>query len=290
MTRDARHEPFYDANREWWDGVVPIHEASRGYNREGFLRGEKPLCPVELAELGPHVAGKSLLHLQCHFGMDTLNWARLGATVTGLDFSAPAIEAARRLSAESGVPGRFVQANVYDAPEALGETFDVVYTGIGALNWLPEVCAWARAAAACVKPSGRLYVYEGHPVLWTLDEARADQQLVMAQHYFERPEPTPGGGDSTYVDGPRFAPRRNYEWNHGLGEIVSALLDARLRLEFLHEHPEVPWQALPWLEPTGRGTTGVDGRYQANRMWRLPEAQRGLAPLMYSLSALRPAE
>ena len=120
MARDPKHEPFYEANRAWWDRVVPIHEASRGYDREGFLRGEKPLCPVELAELGPLVPGKRLLHLQCHFGMDTLNWARLGASVTGLDFSGPAIDAARRLSAESGIPGRFVHANVYDAAEALG--------------------------------------------------------------------------------------------------------------------------------------------------------------------------
>ncbi len=132
------HDPtWFDTNRAWWDAVVPVHEASRGYNREGFLRGEKPLCPVELAELGPRVAGKNLLHLQCHFGMDTLNWARLGATVTGLDFSLPAIEAARRLWNESGIAGRFVHANVHDAPAALGETFDIVYTGIGALNWLP---------------------------------------------------------------------------------------------------------------------------------------------------------
>src|SRR5438270_13206705 len=141
---------FSEANRAWWNAVVPIYEASRGYDREGFLRGEKPLCPVELAELGPRVAGKSLLHLQCHFGMDTLNWARLGATVTGLDFSAPAIEAARRLSADSGIAGRFIQANVYEAATATGETFDIVYTGIGALNWLPDIRAWVKVVAACL--------------------------------------------------------------------------------------------------------------------------------------------
>jgi SAM-dependent methyltransferase len=287
MPRDPRHQPYFDANRSWWDTVVPIHEASRGYDREGFLRGEKPLCPVELAELGPHVASKRLLHLQCHFGMDTLNWARLGAAVTGLDFSAPAIEAARRLSADSGIPGHFVHANVYDAPAVLSAEFDVVYTGVGALNWLPDVRGWARAATACLRPGGLLYVYEGHPMMWTLDDQREDRLLVARERYFELPEPTPFEGDSTYVDGPRFAPRRNYEWNHGLGEIVSAVIDAGLRVEFLHEHREVPWQALPWMEPVGRGTMGADGRYQSNRMWQLPEAQRQLVPLMYSLRAAK---
>jgi len=244
---------------------------------------------VERAELGPRVAGKTLLHLQCHFGMDTLNWARLGATVTGLDFSELAIDAARRLSAESGIPGRFVGANVYDAYQVLGEAFDVVYTGIGALNWLPDVRGWARVAAACVAPGGLLYLYEGHPMLWTLDEQRDDQQLVVKTRYFELSEPTAWEGDTTYVDGPKVPHRRNYEWNHGLGEIVSAVVEAGLRIEFVHEHREVPWQALPWMEPIGPGTTSADGRYQSNRMWRLPDAQRDLAPLMYSLLATKPA-
>lgn len=287
--RDPKHERYYDANRSWWDQVVPIHEASRGYDREGFLRGEKPLCPVELAELGPLVPGKRLLHLQCHFGMDTLGWARLGASVTGLDFSGPAVEAARRLSAESGIPGRFIHANVYDAPAALGgEQFDVVYTGIGALNWLPDVRAWARVAAACVRPGGILYLYEGHPVLFILDPERKDGLLVARERYFEMPAPLASETTTTYVDGPSFEPRRNYEWNHGLGELVTAVVEAGLRIDFVHEHREIPWQALPWMEPVGPGATGADGRYQANRMWRLPEPQRDVVPLMVSLRATKP--
>lgn len=288
MTEDAKRDLYYETNRRWWDGVVPIHEASRGYDREGFLRGEKPLCPVELAELGPRVAGKSLLHLQCHFGMDTLAWARLGARVTGLDFSEPAIEAARRLSADSGIPGRFVHANVYDAAQVLGETFDIVYTGIGALCWLPDVAGWARVAAACVAPGGALYLYESHPVLWALGE-RDDGVLALEQPYFERPEPDLWEGDTTYTDGPKVPFRRNYGWNHGLGEIVNALIAAGLRLEFVHEHREVAWRALPSLLPVGADAApGADGRYQSNRMWRLPDAQRDLAPLMYSLLACKP--
>jgi SAM-dependent methyltransferase len=289
MPHDPKHDPHYAVNRAWWDGVVPIHEASKGYDRDGFLRGEKPLCPVERDELGPLVAGKTLLHLQCHFGMDTLSWARLGATVTGLDFSGPAIAAARQLSAQSGIPARFVAANVYDAREALGgETFDVLYTGIGALNWLPNVHAWARVAAACVRAGGILYLYECHPVLFMLDETRSDGLLVVKQPYFERPEPILYESDATYVDGPKLEQRETRMWNHGVGELVTALLEAGLALEYVREHREVPWQALPWMEPVGAGTVGADGRYQSNRTWRLPEPQRELVPLMLSVLARKP--
>jgi SAM-dependent methyltransferase len=289
MACDPRHSPHFETNRAWWDGVVPIHEASRGYDRDGFLRGEKTLCPVELAELGPHVVGRTLLHLQCHFGMDTLNWARRGASVTGLDFSEPAIEAARRLSADSAIPGRFLCTNVYDAPAALGERFDVVYTGIGALNWLPDIRRWAEVVAACVRPGGLFYLYEGHPMLWTLDAERTDEQLVVRERYFENPDPAIFEGDSTYVDGPKFPRRRTCEWNHGVGEIVTALLAAGFAIEFVHEHREIPWQALPWMEPLGAGPPGADGRYQSKRMWRLPTAQRELVPLMLSILARAPA-
>src|SRR5258706_15747993 len=145
MPRDPKHDPHYAVNRAWWDSVVPIHEASKGYDRDGFLRGEKPLCPVERDELGPLVAGKTLLHLQCHFGMDTLSWARLGATVTGLDFSEPAIEQARALAKQIGIDdATFVQSDLYEAHSALDGRYDIVYTGIGALCWLHAIRGWAR--------------------------------------------------------------------------------------------------------------------------------------------------
>ncbi len=293
MPRDPEHEAAFAANRTWWDGVVPVHEASRGYDREGFLRGEKLLCPVERAELGPLVAGRTLLHLQCHFGMDTLNWARLGADVTGLDFSEPAIDAARRLSLESGIPARFVVADVYDAASAIPEPFDVVYTGIGALCWLPDIGEWARVVAACLRPGGILYVYEGHPMLWTLESERRDGELTVSFPYFERVEATMEESDRTYVDGPPLPRRRTYQWNHGLGEIVTAVIDAGLRLQFVHEHREVAWKALPTMEAVRVESVGqaqddvVGARYQSDRMWRLPRAQRDLVPLMYSLSALK---
>ncbi len=133
-----------ELNRRWWDERVPIHTASEFYGVEAFKAGGTTLCPFELEEVGD-VAGKRLLHLQCHFGLDTLSWARRGASVVGLDFSEPAIEAANRLASETGIDGTFVAADLYDAEAALGgERFDIVYTGLGALNWLPDLRRWAQ--------------------------------------------------------------------------------------------------------------------------------------------------
>lgn len=282
---DASREQYFAVNRARWDESVPIHVASRGYDMEGFLRGEKSLCPVELDEVGD-VRGKTLLHLQCHFGMDTLNWARLGARVTGLDFSAPAIEQARALAQRIGVgDATFVQSNVYDARDAIDGQFDVVYTGVGALCWLPDVHAWAAVAASFVAPGGFLYVYDGHPVLLSLAYERDDQALVISEPYFETKEPNEFETPCTYVDGPELANRRTLEWNHGLGEIATAAIDAGLRVEFLHEHREVPWQALPWMVASDEPPAG--SRYARRQMWRLPDPQAELAPLMFSLRARR---
>jgi SAM-dependent methyltransferase len=283
------HERYFEANRANWDDRVPVHVASRGYDMDGFLRGEKTLYDIETSEVGD-VRGKTLLHLQCHFGMDTLGWARLGARVTGLDFSAPAVEQARALAARIGIEdARFVEANVYDALEALsGEQFDVVYTGVGALGWLPDIKGWARVAAGLVKPGGFLYVYEGHPALWSMDDTRDDGALVVADPYFERPEPSVWDEAVTYVDGPSLEHTRTYEWNHGLGEIVTAVIEAGLHLAFVHEHRTIAWKALPQMVAVEPESMEVAGGHQRRTAWQLPEEQRDLLPLMYSLKAIRP--
>ncbi|MBI5948853.1 MAG: class I SAM-dependent methyltransferase [Chloroflexi bacterium] len=278
---------YFAANRARWDEAVPIHAASEGYDLAGFLRGEKTLYPVEIEEVGD-VGGKSLLHLQCHFGMDTLNWARLGARVTGLDFSGAAVARARELAAEIGVEdATFVQANVYDALAVIHTRFDVVYTGIGALCWIPDVQRWANVVSSLLKPGGFLYVYEGHPMLWALDSERADKLMVVGHPYFETERPSEWAGETTYVDGPPLENQKSFEWNHGLGEIVTALIDAGLRLDFLHEHREVAWQALPWMVRTD-GATAARG-YARRTAWQLPPGERDLCPLMYSLKASKPA-
>jgi SAM-dependent methyltransferase len=284
----AENAAFYDANRARWDESVPIHVASQGYDMEGFLRGEKALYPVEVAEVGDG-AGKTLLHLQCHFGMDTLSWARLGAKVTGLDFSGPAVEQARELAQRIGVTdATFVQSNLYDARANLQGQFDVVYTGIGALCWLHDIREWARIVAHFVRPGGFFYIYEGHPVLWALDIERDDGQLLITEPYFERPQPSEYSDEYTYVDGPPLKNTGNYEWNHGMGEIVTALIDAGLRIEFLHEHREMAWQGLPWMISDEAPAAGDQSRHQRRSSWRLPDDQRDKLPLMYSIRASKP--
>ena len=283
----TEQDQYYETNRARWDESVAIHAASEGYDMAGFIKGEKTLYQLEVDEVGD-VAGKSLLHLQCHFGMDTLNWARLGATVTGVDFAESAVVQARALAAQIGVTNaRFVQANVYAANEALPEQFDIVYTGIGALCWLHDIKGWAKVVATFLKPGGFLYLYEGHPVLWALDDERVDHGLAPRYPYFETPRPLEFDSAMTYVDGPPMKNTKNFEWNHGIGEVVTALLDAGLRLDFLHEHREVAWQALPWMENV-EAAPGKKG-YQRRTQWRLPETQRDLVPLMYSLRATRPS-
>jgi SAM-dependent methyltransferase len=285
MTNDPQNAPYYDANRARWDESVAIHAASEGYDLPGYLRGEKTLYPVEMDEVGD-VSGKELLHLQCHFGMDTLNWARLGARVTGVDFSLPAVERARQLALEIGVTdATFIQSNVYDTPADLNGRFDIVYTGIGALCWLPNIREWAAVVARVLRPGGFLYLYEGHPILWAIDDARPEEELVLAYPYFESERPSEWEGEFTYVDGPPMKNRKTFEWNHGLGEIVTALIDANLRLDFLHEHREVAWQALPWMSASTETPAGA--RHARRTGWRLPESQRDRCPLMYSIKATK---
>jgi SAM-dependent methyltransferase len=208
--------------------------------------------------------------------------------VTGLDFSGPAITEARKLATQIGIgdEASFVQSDLYAAREVITDRFDVVYTGIGALCWLHDIREWARIVASFLKPGGFLYLYEGHPVLWALDNERADEALVITEPYFERQQPTEYTDEYSYVDGPALTHKRNFEWNHGIGEIVTALIDAGLRLEFLHEHREIAWQALPWMVPAGDQSPGA-GAYQRRTSWQLPEAQRDRCPLMYSLKATK---
>jgi SAM-dependent methyltransferase len=282
----SKHDGHYDANRARWDESVAIHAASEGYDMAGFIRGEKTLYQLEVDEVGD-VAGKSLLHLQCHFGMDTLNWARLGATVTGIDFAESAVVQARELAQTIGIAdARFIQSNVYDANEALPEQFDIVYTGIGALCWLHDIRGWAKVVRRFLKPGGFVYLYEGHPTLWGLDDDRTDGDLVLRHPYFETTGPLALDSAATYVDGAPLKNTRSFQWNHGIGEVVTALLEAGLRLDLLHEHREVAWQALTWMENVDAMT--AKRGYQRRTQWRLPPAQRDLLPLMYSLKATRP--
>ncbi len=260
---------YRDINRASWDERAPAHAASPDYALERFAADPAYLSGVvtfDLPRLGD-LTGLRGVHLQCHIGTDTVSLARLGAGMTGLDFSPAALAGARALAATAGADVRFVEADVYDAPALLGEDgFDLVFTGIGALCWLPDIRRWARTVAALLRPGGRLFLREGHPMLWSLADARPDGVLAVEYPYFERPEPMVFDDGGTYVQTDVvFTRNLTHEWNHGLGEIVTALLDSGLALTMLAEHDSVPWEALP-----GQMTRDAHGEWRlTDRPWRL---------------------
>ena len=238
------------------------------------MRDKQRPKPWELESLGD-VSGLSLVHLQCHFGLDTLAWARAGADVVGLDFSPNGIETARSLAERAGLSDKatFVCADVYDAPRALnGATFDVVYVSTGALCWLPNVDRWAGVVGSLVAPGGRFYIHDGHPMA----EALADAELTVEYTYFEEDDPFVDDSSSTYTDSPGPLPAGPmYQWNHGLGEMVTALIRHGLQLVWLQEHDWAVWPRFPWLVET------ADGR------WVMPRGKPRI-PLEFSLLAARP--
>ncbi|MGW2389435.1 class I SAM-dependent methyltransferase [Streptomyces lydicamycinicus] len=270
-------EDWREANRARWDERVAIHTASDYYDQDRFRRVRDVLRDFEVAEVGD-VTGRSLLHLQCHFGQDTLSWAHRGAArVVGLDFSEAAIDTARALAAELGYgPDRaaFVAADVYDAAEAVPDAaYDIVYTGIGALNWLPDLERWADTAASLVAPGGFLYLAEFHPLCDALDDETGSR---IVHDYFSRDawvDEAPG----TYTDfGAPTVNNRSVEWQHPLGDVVSALAATGLRIDFLHEHDKTMFQRFTAL------SRHDDGYHRF-------AADRPRIPLMYSLRAGRPS-
>lgn len=269
----AQMESRLDANRRMWDDRTGIHVASRFYDVDGWLATRPGPRPREVDALGD-VVDLELVHLQCHFGLDTLAWATAGARVTGLDFSAEAIREARGLTARAGLAdrARFVCANVLDAREALDHrAFDIVYVSLGALCWLPSVEQWAEEAAGLVRPGGRLYLHDVHPVCW----AMADDTPELAHTYFEEAEPYVDDSDQTYTDTDRpLVHTRSYEWNHGIGEVVTALIRQGLRIDTLEEHDWTVHRRFPWLVETEPGT------------WTSPPGMPRL-PLSFTLVATR---
>ena len=276
----GEHRQELEDNRRLWDAWTAIHTTGDFYDVQRFRDdpSDVRIEAWERDEVGD-VAGASLLHVQCHFGLDTLSWARLGAArVTGVDFSEPAIAFARELAAEVGLAdrSRFVVSDVYGLPGPLeGETFDIVYTGRGALGWLPNLAPWAEAVAGFVKPGGIFYIHEGHPVLWALEDEADDLtpgEVRLAYDYW-------GGETLTFpVQGSYADPDADVDadvehgWNHSLGEIVTALACNGLRIELLDEKRQLGWPA-PLLVPDGEG----------HHVW--PPGMSGSLPLMYSLRA-----
>ena len=239
-----------------WNDTVDAHLRSAYYDVEGFKRGDETLHSIEVEEMGD-VSDKSLLHLQCHFGMDTMSWARHGATVTGLDFSEKAIELARSLSSELRIPAEFVCASVYDAPTAVGREFDIVFSSYGAICWLPDLKAWAQVIARCLKPGGFFYICDMHPFLSVFDNG--ERGTYRLEHSYFRTEALVDPPHPDYADPNHVGAYDGYEWIHTVGEIENSLIDAGLRIEFWHEFPVCVWQCLNAAERCDDGYYRIKG-------------------------------
>lgn len=229
-----------------WESRVPLHTGPDGYDLAAFDDPEhlSEVVRYDLPRLG-RLDGLDVVHLQCHIGTDTVSLYRLGAeSVTGVDFSPSALAAARALAERAGADVRFVEADVHDAPAAMGaESVDLVYTGIGALCWLPDIRRWAGVVAGLLRPGGRLFIREGHPMLWTLGDPRPDGLQVVEYPYFE----TDGivfVEHGSYAGTGALESPESVSFNHGLGEIFTALIEVGLSVTAFEEHREVPWNAL----------------------------------------------
>ena len=266
---------YIEANRKSWDARTPTHFGSRFYDVDGFKAGASSLHSLEIEEVGD-VRGKSLLHLQCHFGLDTMSWARLGARSTGADFSEEAVSLARSLSEELGIDAKFVVSNLYDLPDVLEGRFDVVFTSYGALTWLPDLERWAGVIAHFLEPGGFLYVLDSHPfgnVFY--DEEDAVELRPFYPYSTRGADPLAFPTGSTYTDGPQEQYGPTFEWGHSVGDILNALISAGLTIDFFHEFHFAGYEALPMMEQ------GDDG------WWRLPEGGESV-PFLFSLKATKP--
>jgi SAM-dependent methyltransferase len=251
MTPDhsADNAPEYvRLNRASWDDRAAAHAASPEYGVQQFIDDPSHLSEVvrfDMPRLGS-VEGLRGVHLQCHIGTDTLSLARLGARMTGLDFSSSSLAEARRLAEATGTAIDYVEGNVYSAANLLGYgAFDLVFTGVGAICWLPNIAEWAQVVADLLRPGGRLFIREGHPMLWAVDETQAER-IVVDFAYFETEEPLVDEDDGTYVSTEvQFRNNLTHNWNHGLGETITALLDVGMQVTALTEHDSVPWEAIP---------------------------------------------
>jgi SAM-dependent methyltransferase len=252
----VKRDGHIEANRRNWDTRFPVHRDSAFYDVAGFKAGRDTLRSIEVEELGD-VEGRTLLHLQCHFGLDTLSWARRGARVTGMDFSEPAIAEARALAAELGLEARFIQSNLYELTRVLHEQFDIVFTSYGVLCWLPDIPEWARVVARFLRPGGTFLLVEEHPIAACFEEVEG--RLELTYPMFRR-EPFEMLATETYADPAVELPAtRNYQWSWSVGDVAGSLIDAGLRIERLRELPYSDFRRFPSM------TGDADG------WWRLPD-------------------
>lgn len=240
---------YFETNKATWNKKVSIHAKSEMYKMEAFKAGETSLMPYELKALG-NVDGKSLLHLQCHFGQDTLSWSRLGARCIGVDLSDEGIALAKQLNDELNLDAKFVCCNVLDTSKYVSETFDIVFTSYGTIGWLPDLKPWAWMIAERLKPGGVFYMVEFHPILWMFDYNKGKPKI---KYHYNQKEVIYDEYEGTYADSSSKMISKEYGWNHGLADIVNALIKAGLQIEYLNEHDESPYDVFPDLVKTESG-------------------------------------
>ena len=268
-------DDYLKTNKDLWDKLAKIHYDSEFYDVSGFLQGKQTLDPIELDEL-PNLAGKSILHLMCHFGMDTLSLARLGGKVTGVDFSEEAISLARSLAETAHIDAQFICSNLYDLPNTLTEMFDVVFTSGGVLTWLPDLEGWAKVINRYLKSGGIFYIREFHPFSYIFNDEDDKSDLSVKYPYFQNQEPLIFEDEGSYADKTtKTGKMKSCEWNHPISRIITALANEGLRIDFLHEFPFSSYKALPFMIQ------------DTEERWVLPEHSESV-PFMFSIKATKP--
>ena len=268
---------YFDANKELWDEFAKLHYKTDNetYSVKSFLKGQTTLKSYELKELG-NVKGTSLLHLQCHFGLDTLSWAREGAVVTGIDLSSEGIRLAKLLAKQANLEATFIESNIYNLPKVLTKKFDIVYTSIGVLCWLNDLKEWGKIIAHFLKPGGFFYIAEIHPFSMVFDNETKDiKDLQVYFDYFYDPKPLEFIADGSYAsEEKKIEPKKEYEWAHSIADVINSLIEAGLRIEFLNEYPFTVWEQFSFTE------RGSDGFYRLKN-------QKAEIPLLFTLKAVK---
>ena len=240
---------YFQVNRATWNTKVKAHAKSDMYSVQAFKNGKSSLMTYELEAIG-NVKGKSLLHLQCHFGQDTLSWSRMGAKCVGVDFSDEGIKLAQKLNEALNLDADFICCNVLDTSKHIEDYFDIVFTSYGVMGWLPDLKPWGKMIAERLKMGGTFFMVEFHPIVWMFDYLEGKPNLkygyMQDAVIYEEYEGTYANTNSKMIS-------KEYGWNHGLGKVVSALTEAGLHIEYLKEHDESPYNVLPDLVPTDSG-------------------------------------
>ncbi len=266
-----QYKKYFNANLKRWNELVNINAKSKFYDLEGFKAGKTSLLSIEKEEL-TDVKGKTLLHLQCHFGMDTLSWAREGAKVTGVDFSESAIQLAKTLSKELNIPATFIHSNIYDLPKVLDTTFDIIFTSYGVIGWLPDLSKWAQIIEMFLKPGGIFYIVENHPFGNLIDE-KYKEEFRIGYDYFNEGKPYRFDDDVIYVDtNEKLVNKTTYDWFHPMQDIVNSLLNVNFELLFLHEFPFSFFKIHP------------DMKRRKDGYWEFQTFKHSI-PMMFSLKA-----